>query len=162
MYFCMSVTDGCLYPCCCSSMIVSSYFTIITLFNISLTNSYWACQVRSLTHPTLLLLLLLLCPCCCSLSYPLSQQHGLWLIAVTSDHRFIQMITTIASNEKGEPWQTVDLSYGFAIFNDKDKEKFMPTRLNVTLVVPGTYVLICMYAHPSGPRSHMYRYWYYR
>jgi hypothetical protein len=50
------------------------------------------------------------------------------------------MSTSVASNDKGEPWQTVDRSYGFAIFNDKDKEKFMPTRFYNTPVRTDMYV----------------------
>ena len=50
------------------------------------------------------------------------------------------MSTSVASNDKGEPWQTVDRSYGFAIFNDKDDEKFMPTRFYNTPVRSDMYV----------------------
>ena len=70
------------------------------------------------------------------------------------------MSTSVASNDKGEPWQTVDRPYGFAIFNDKDKEKFMPTRFYNTPVltdmyvcasiryqVPGTWYLVAVLVH---------------
>ena len=67
------------------------------------------------------------------------------------------MSTSVASNDKGGPWQNVDRSYGFAIFNDKDKEKFMPTRFYNT---PVWYVLTCMYAHPSGTRVLVPGSWY--
>ena len=50
------------------------------------------------------------------------------------------MNTTVASNDKGELWQTVDRSYGFAIFNDKDNEKFMLTRFYNTPVCTDIYV----------------------
>ena len=50
------------------------------------------------------------------------------------------MSTSVASNDKGEPWRTVDRSYGFAIFNDKDKEKFMPIRFCNTSVRTDMYV----------------------
>ena len=74
------------------------------------------------------------------------------MIAAIIDRRLIQMSTSVASNDKGEPWQTVDRSYGFAIFNDKDNEKFMPTRLYNTPVRPDMYVCAFIRYQVSGIR----------
>ena len=83
-------------------------------------------------------------------------QHGLELIAAIIDRRLIQMSTSVASNDKGEPWQAVEeQSYGSAIFNDKGKEKFMPTRFNTTPVHTDMYVCASIRYQVPGT---LYRY----
>ena len=63
---------------------------------------------------------------CCILASISEIDKTAWTSVDCCDDR--SSLHTIASNDKGEPWQTVDRSYSFAIFNDKVKEKFMPTR----------------------------------